>query len=96
MNCRRLCLLGLWLIACSPQSIPPGGDSGPDDTDSDIEVHAESPFVGIGYQTWFPPQDWSRSWDEPELGYPQSGESRVIDAHAEWLVEAGVDFILID
>ena len=54
------------------------------------------PFVGIGYQAWFPPQDWSRSWDEPELGHYDSGDIAIINQHASWLTEAGVDFILVD
>lgn len=53
-------------------------------------------LVGIGYQTWFPPQPWSRTFDEPLLGFYRSDDPKVIRQHAEWLGQAGVDFIWID
>jgi len=52
--------------------------------------------VGIGYQCWFPPHTWSQVWDEPELGYYRSDDRQVIRQHAQWLYDAGVDFIWID
>ena len=53
-------------------------------------------MVGIGYQCWFPPQGWENVWDEPELGFYRSDDPKVIRQHAEWLYDAGVDFIWID
>jgi protein tyrosine phosphatase (PTP) superfamily phosphohydrolase (DUF442 family) len=53
-------------------------------------------LVGIGYQTWFPPQKWDKAWDEPELERYDSSDKAVIRRHAEWLSEAGVDFIWND
>lgn len=53
-------------------------------------------LVGVGYQTWFPPQSWDQAWGEPLLGRYDSGNERVIRQHAQWLKEAGVDFVWID
>lgn len=53
-------------------------------------------LVGIGYQTWFPPMSWDKAWDEPELGSYDSSDTKIIRQHAEWLYDAGVDFIWID
>ena len=58
-------------------------------------------LVGITYATWFPfPTAWSDDggcvWGTPELGFYDSADPAVIRQHAEWLADAGVDFILID
>jgi hypothetical protein len=53
-------------------------------------------LVGIGYQTWFPPMSWDKSWGEPELGRYDSSDPKIIRKHAQWLYGAGVDFIWID
>lgn len=53
-------------------------------------------LVGIAYTTWHHRIPWSGVWGEPELGYYLSNAPRVIRTHAEWLAEAGVDFIWID
>ena len=55
--------------------------------------------VGIDYQLWhyatnWP--DWVEVWGKPELGYYASGDRAVIRQHATWLVDAGVDFVLLD
>lgn len=52
--------------------------------------------VGMAYSTWFPPNGWSNTWSEPELGCYDSADPHVIRQHAEWLSDAGVDFIWID
>ncbi|HIJ65790.1 MAG TPA: hypothetical protein HPP77_07540, partial [Candidatus Hydrogenedentes bacterium] len=53
-------------------------------------------LVGIGYQCWFRPLEWDKRWDEPELGLYDSSDPDVIRQHAEWLEDAGVDFVWID
>jgi hypothetical protein len=52
--------------------------------------------VGIAYTTWHQNGRWTKVWGTPELGFYRSFDRPVIRRHAEWLVEAGVDFILID
>ncbi|MBI2433012.1 MAG: hypothetical protein HYV26_09090 [Candidatus Hydrogenedentes bacterium] len=52
--------------------------------------------VGIAYELWFPPQSWDNAWSLPQLGKYDSSDTNVIRQHAEWLADAGVDFIWID
>lgn len=65
--------------------------------------HAGLPgkLVGVFYSSWFPfPTNWPDTggctWGTPLLGYYASGNASVIDAHTDWLVGAGVDFLLFD
>lgn len=51
--------------------------------------------VSIFYSTWFPDL-WSNSWATPQLGFYRSDDLNVIDQHTEWLVDAGVDYVLFD
>ncbi|MHC4123114.1 MAG: glycoside hydrolase family 71/99 protein [Planctomycetota bacterium] len=53
-------------------------------------------LVGIAYSTWFPPIPWTNVWGTPELGHYRSDDIKVIRQHAEWLQDAGVDFLWID
>ena len=53
-------------------------------------------LVGMAYSTWFPPIGWSNTWSEPELSCYDSADTKIIRQHAEWLSDAGVDFIWID
>lgn len=53
-------------------------------------------LVGIAYTTWHHRLPWQGVWGEPELGFYKSDDRAVIRQHAEWLVDAGVDFIWID
>lgn len=53
-------------------------------------------LVGMAYSTWFPPVSWDRTWDKPLLGPYNSADPRIIRQHAEWLADAGVDFIWVD
>ena len=57
--------------------------------------HAER-LVGIAYQCWFPPIPWDNAWGTPALGQYRSSDHAVIEQHADWLVDAGVDFIWVD
>lgn len=52
-------------------------------------------LVGVTYSTWFPPLT-GRKWGTPVLGEYNSSDEAVIEQHAKWLVDAGVDFIMID
>jgi hypothetical protein len=53
-------------------------------------------LVGIAYSPWFPPTNWIDVWDTPELGPYNSSDPAIIRQHAEWLTDAGVDFIWVD
>lgn len=53
-------------------------------------------LVGMAYTTWFQSADWHNVWGTPDLGFYRSDDRAVIRQHAEWLAEAGVDFIWID
>jgi len=52
--------------------------------------------VGIAYTTWHQNDHWTKVWGTPELGFYRSSDRAVIRRHADWLADAGVDFILID
>ena len=54
--------------------------------------------VGIAYTLWMDHKHWAgdQTWGTPELGQYDSRDRRVIRQHAEWLADAGVDFIWID
>jgi len=53
-------------------------------------------LVGMAYSTWFPPLQWNNTWGTPILGEYRSDNPAIIRRHAEWLCDAGVDFIWID
>ncbi len=59
-------------------------------------VPPEERLVGLAYQCWFPPASWDNVWGTPELGHYRSDDPAVIRQHAEWIADAGVDFIWID
>jgi hypothetical protein len=50
--------------------------------------------VGLSYNTIQP--NWSEAWGTPALGRYSSDDKSVIEQHAAWLSDAGVDFIFID
>lgn len=52
--------------------------------------------VGIAYTTWMDMNHWDDTWGTPLLGEYDSRDRRIIRKHAEWLHDAGVDFIWID
>lgn len=54
-------------------------------------------LFGIGYETWFGEVSTFQTAEaEPQLGFYDSHDHRVIDQHARWIAGAGFDFILID
>lgn len=53
-------------------------------------------LVGVAYTTWHRSLDWTGVWGTPALGFYKSDDRSVIGKHAEWLTDAGVDFIWID
>ena len=57
-------------------------------------------LFGIGYETWFIPGLGGGGWDGaeamPVLGHYSSLDPKVIRQHAQWIYDAGFDFILID
>jgi hypothetical protein len=54
--------------------------------------------VGIAYTTWHRPDLWAgvEMWTFPNLGKYNSDERTIIRQHAEWLADAGVDFVWVD
>src|ERR1700722_20662537 len=69
-----------------------------------IEPNCTSKCIGMEYENWFPSdQDgvsdyWSNpgTWGTPLLGDYNSDNTAIIDKHAEWLNDLGVDFVLDD
>ena len=60
-------------------------------------VPYEERKVGIAYTTWCQRGFWNQSvWTYPTLGKYLSDDRAIIRQHAEWLADAGVDFIWID
>lgn len=53
-------------------------------------------LVGIAYANWFRTTPWHDVWGTPELGEYTSFDRAVIRQHAEWLHDAGVDFVWLD
>ncbi|MDL4821826.1 hypothetical protein [Actinomadura opuntiae] len=54
---------------------------------------------GIGYETWFGPQNidhFDSAEAEPVLGKYDSSDPKVIKQHAQWILWAGYDFIMLD
>ena len=52
--------------------------------------------VGIAYAMWHVTDHWKNAWGTPTLGDYRSDDRRVIDQHARWLADAGVDFVWVD
>ncbi|MEI9865529.1 MAG: hypothetical protein WDN00_13480 [Limisphaerales bacterium] len=59
-------------------------------------ITANERLVGIAYTTWHRSTNWSHVWGHPELGDYVSTNRAIIRQHAEWLSDAGVDFVLVD
>ena len=57
---------------------------------------ASERVVGLAYTTWFGSADWHNVWGTPQLGCYRSDDRKVIRKHAEWIADAGVDFIFVD
>ncbi len=53
-------------------------------------------LVGLAYNTAHFDADWHDVWGTPELGFYRSDDRKVIRQHAEWITEAGVDYVYID
>lgn len=53
-------------------------------------------LVGVAYTTWHHDTHWNDVWGTPLLGTYASDNRKVIRQHAEWLADAGVDFVWID
>jgi hypothetical protein len=76
-----------------------------------VFTNVQAKYVGISYSNWFSTTDvdpnyitWggagepigSKVWGVPLVGYYSSKDLSVIDQHAEWLSDAGVDFVMMD
>ena len=53
-------------------------------------------LVGIAYTTWHTDPNSPDRWGTPLLGDYVSDNRQIIRRHAEWLSEAGVDFVWVD
>ena len=60
------------------------------------EAGDDERYVGIAYTTWHRPGHWGDVWGTPEVGHYNADDRAVIRQHAQWLADAGVDFIWID
>ncbi|MEI7731185.1 MAG: hypothetical protein WCO56_16545 [Verrucomicrobiota bacterium] len=61
-----------------------------------LPTPADERLVGLAYTTWFGDANWYNVWGTPQLGFYRSDDRAVIRRHAEWMVDAGVDFIFVD
>jgi hypothetical protein len=74
-------------------------------------TNIQAKYVGVSYSNWFSTTDvepnyitWggagepigSKVWGVPLVGYYSSKDISIIDQHAEWLSDAGVDFVMMD
>ena len=87
------CVLAI-VLACQSLTV-----AETDETTDRIEFESVPPserLVGIAYTTWHRRLPWQKVWGKPELGYYRSDDRTVIRRHADWLEQAGVDFIWID
>ena len=50
----------------------------------------------MAYYTWHFPARRACQWGTPKLGNYNSDDRGVMRTHAQWLRDAGVDFILVD
>ncbi|MDD3108555.1 MAG: hypothetical protein PHV49_05010 [Alistipes sp.] len=101
-RCCTLSLLGvLWssLSLCA-QTLAPivqDPDFAADGRGSVTPVPPSEREVGIAYTTWVDESLWQgKTWDTPMLGKYDIRDRRIIRKHAEWIADAGVDFIWID
>ena len=75
---------------------------GLDVDDSGAGIYPRVPYaerrVGIAYTTWLREDIWTGGgvWTYPRLGKYHSDDREVIRKHAEWLADAGVDFVWVD
>lgn len=60
-------------------------------------VPYEDRYVGLAYTTWNKNSTWAgRVWAYPELGNYKSDDKDIIEQHAKWIYDAGVDFVWVD
>lgn len=60
------------------------------------KIPAAQRRVGIAYTSWHRADPWNNVWSKPVLGEYSSFDRAVIRKHAEWLYDAGVDFVWLD
>ncbi|MDR0288263.1 MAG: hypothetical protein LBI03_11250, partial [Clostridiales bacterium] len=71
-------------------------------SDNGAGIYPRTPYderyVGLAYTTWCYKGFWNTNkvWTTPLLGKYTSDDRTVIRQHAEWIADAGVDFIWID
>lgn len=82
-----------WALTAGTLSAQPTGRQG---ASSYPPVPPSEREVGIAYGLWADRDLWSSTWDKPQIGEYDSRDRRVIRKHAEWLSDAGVDFVWLD
>lgn len=82
-----------WALTAGTLSAQPTGRQG---VSSYPPVPPSEREVGIAYGLWADRDLWSSTWDKPQIGEYDSRDRRVIRKHAEWLSDAGVDFVWLD
>jgi hypothetical protein len=87
----------------------PNNSNQPQITHAASTILPANKFVGILYENWFNAYDHNYVypniqpttgspmwWGQPALGFYSSSDTNVINTHANQLIDAGVDFILVD
>jgi hypothetical protein len=88
----------LTLLTNSPKTYAPPVNITPTATSN-----CTSKCIAMEYEMWFPGIDdnrttslWTSRWGTPLLGTYISADPNIIDRHAEWFTDLGVDFLIVD
>ena len=83
----------IWAFALTASGVFAAGKS----TKTNVKpVPPSQRQVGIAYGLWADRDLWNESWGTPQLGQYDSRDRRIIRKHAQWLSDAGVDFVWLD
>lgn len=91
--------LGGLAVAGVPRAAAAGGLPQAGGADPGAAERRGRTRFGIGYETWFMPGlgvFWTSPEAIPVLGRYRSDDPAVITQHAKWIMDAGIDFVLID
>lgn len=94
-----LVMFSVGCLAQAPPTVGSKADLWPNEPALSPSVTPSSPAVrqvGVAYALWHYDTKWKSSWGMPELGFYASSDPVAMQAHAVWLAQAGVDFILVD
>ena len=95
---KKICCLALAAaLLLAAAGCDPGTESSSSGEESSMDQKEH--YVGVTYSTWFPVpynMDSTELWGTPLMGSYSSYDKDVINQHADWLIEYGADFIVID